>query len=96
MLNDENTAHLSILPDCLATAGTQIDGVRQLLERATNPDHITKSAIACPLAFNSALSLKMVASGKKITDVAQLRAINRLEAVVGRVVLVAGGLATRC
>ena len=64
--------------DCLASADTQVDGVRQLLEHATNPDHITKSATTSPLAFNSALSLTMVGNGKEIAEVAQLHVINRV------------------
>ena len=78
MLNDENTAILSILPDCLASADTQVDGVRQLLEHTTNPDHITKAATTSPLAFNSALSLNMVGNGKEISEVAQMHVINRV------------------
>ncbi|RMX69974.1 hypothetical protein DD238_000673 [Peronospora effusa] len=78
MLNDENTALLNILPDCLTSADTQVDGVGQLLEHVTNPDHFTMSATTSPLAFNSALSLKMVGNGKEIAEVAQLHAINRV------------------
>lgn len=78
MLNDENTALLNILPDCLTSADTQVDGVGQLLEHVTNPDHITKSATTSPLAFNSAMSLKMVGNGKEIAEVAQLHVINRV------------------
>ena len=78
MLNDENTALLNTLPDCLAEADKKVDGVRKLLENATNPDHITKKAIESPLAFNSALSLKMAGSGQEIAGVAQLHVINRV------------------
>jgi hypothetical protein len=78
MLNDENTALLNILPDCLAEADTKVDGVLKILENATNPDHITKKAIESPLAFNSALSLKMAGNGQEIYELAQLHAINRV------------------
>jgi hypothetical protein len=70
MLNDENTALLNTLTDCLAEADKKVDGVRKLLENATNPDHITKKAMESPLAFNSALSLKMAGSGQEIAEVA--------------------------
>ncbi|KAF1318173.1 hypothetical protein FI667_g14138, partial [Globisporangium splendens] len=78
MLNDENTALLNTLPDCLAEADKKVEGVCKLLENATNPDHITKKAIESPLAFNSALSLKMAGSGHEIAEVAQLHVINRV------------------
>ena len=78
MLDDENTALLNILPDCLAKADTKVDGMRKILENVTNPDHITKKAIECPLAFNSALSLKMAGNGQEIYELAQLHAINRV------------------
>ncbi|CAH0485663.1 unnamed protein product [Peronospora farinosa] len=78
MINDENTALLNTLPDCLAKADKKVDGVCKLLENATNPDHITKKAVECPLAFNSALALKMAGSGHEIAELAQLHAINRV------------------
>lgn len=78
MLNDENTALLNVIPDRLAEADKKVDGVSKLFENTTNPDHITKRAVECPLAFNSALGLKMVGSGHEISELAQLHAINRV------------------
>ncbi|KAF1773397.1 hypothetical protein GQ600_15376 [Phytophthora cactorum] len=78
MLDDENTALLNVIPDRLAEADKKVDGVCKLLENATNPDHISKKAVECPLAFNSALALKMAGSGNEIGELAQLHAINRV------------------
>jgi hypothetical protein len=78
MLNDENTALLNTLPDRLAEADKKVDGACKLIENATNADHITKKAVDSPLAFNSALSLKMASSGNEIAELAQLHAINRV------------------
>ena len=78
MLNDENTALLDTLPDRLADADTKVDIACKLVENATNPDHITKTATECPLAFNSAMWLKMAGSGTEITELAQLHVINRV------------------
>ena len=78
MLDDENTALLNVIPDRLAEADKKVDGVFKLLENATNPDHISKKAVECPLAFNSALALKMAGSGNEIGELAQLHTINRV------------------
>uniref|UniRef100_A0AAV1VNR0 Uncharacterized protein n=1 Tax=Peronospora matthiolae TaxID=2874970 RepID=A0AAV1VNR0_9STRA len=78
MLDDENTALLSVLPDRLAEADTKVDGVCKLFENATNPDHITKKAIECPLAFNSTMALKMAGDGHEIAELAQMHVINRV------------------
>ena len=78
MLNDENTALLDTLPDRLADADTKVDLACKLVENATNPDHITKTATECPLAFNSAMSLKMAGGGTEIAELAQLHVINRV------------------
>ena len=78
MLNDENTALLNVIPDRLQEADKKVDGVCKLLENATNPDHIMKRADECPLAFNSALALKMAGGGQDIGDLAQLHVINRV------------------
>ncbi|KAG2778286.1 hypothetical protein PC112_g25040 [Phytophthora cactorum] len=78
MLDDENTALLNVIPDRLAEADKKVDGVFKLLENATNPDHISKKAVECPLAFNSALALKMAGSGNEIGELAQLHAISRV------------------
>ena len=50
----------------------------KILKNAANPDHFTKKAIECPLAFNSTLTLTMVDGGSSIDEVAQLHAINRV------------------
>ncbi|KAF1327933.1 putative Pollike protein, partial [Globisporangium splendens] len=78
MLNDENTALLNTLPDRLALADTQVEGASKLIDNATNPDHVIKKAVDSPLAFNSALSLKMVGSGHGVAELAQLHVINRV------------------
>ncbi|KAF1315557.1 putative Pollike protein, partial [Globisporangium splendens] len=78
MLNDENTALLNTLPDRLALADTQVEGASKLIDNATNPDHVIKKAVDSPLAFNSALSLKMAGSGREIAEIAQLHVINRV------------------
>jgi hypothetical protein len=78
MLNDENTALLSVLPDCLATADTKVVSILNIVENATNPDHVIKKAVESPLAFNSVLSLKMAGSGREIAEIAQLHTINRV------------------
>ncbi|KAF1329068.1 putative Pollike protein, partial [Globisporangium splendens] len=78
MLNDENTALLNTLPDRLALADTQVEGASKLIDNATNPDHVTKKAVDSPLAFNSALSLKMAGSGHGVAELAQLHVINRV------------------
>ncbi|KAL8024078.1 hypothetical protein Plhal710r2_c005g0021591 [Plasmopara halstedii] len=78
MLDDENTALLNTLPDRLAEADKKVDRMCKLLENATNADHITRKAIECPLAFNSALSLKMAGNGAEIAELAQIHTINRV------------------
>ena len=78
MLNDENTALLSLLPDLLTEADTKVAGICKIIKNAANPDHFTKKAIESPLAFNSALSLSMSAGGPAIEEIAQLHAINRV------------------
>ncbi|KAF1327938.1 putative Pollike protein, partial [Globisporangium splendens] len=78
MLNDENTALLNTLPDRLALADTQVEGASKLIDNATNPDHVIKKAVDSPLAFNSALSLKMAGSGHGVAELAQLHVINRV------------------
>uniref|UniRef100_M4BRD7 Uncharacterized protein n=1 Tax=Hyaloperonospora arabidopsidis (strain Emoy2) TaxID=559515 RepID=M4BRD7_HYAAE len=78
MLNDENTALLSLVPDCIDDANVRVGGMCKILKNAANPDHFTKKAVECPLAFNSALALTMVEGGSAIDEVAQLHAINRL------------------
>ncbi|KAL8020943.1 hypothetical protein Plhal710r2_c012g0057101 [Plasmopara halstedii] len=50
----------------------------KLIEIVTNPDHIVKSAIACPLVFNSALSLAMAGDGILIGGLAHLHLIYRV------------------
>ena len=57
MINDENTALLSLLPDLLEEADTKLAGMCKIIKNSANPDHFTKKAIETPLAFNSALSL---------------------------------------
>ncbi|KAF1335879.1 hypothetical protein FI667_g590, partial [Globisporangium splendens] len=78
MLNDENTALLNTLPDRLALADTQVEGASKLIDNATNPDHVIKKAVDSPLAFNSALSLKMAGTGHGVAELAQLHVINRV------------------
>ncbi|KAF1321893.1 putative Pollike protein, partial [Globisporangium splendens] len=78
MLNDENTALLNTLPDRLALADTQVEGASKLIDNATNPDHVIKKAVDSPLAFNSALSLKMSGTGHGVAELAQLHVINRV------------------
>ena len=78
MLNDENTALLNTLPDCLALADTQVESASKLIDNATNPDHVIKKAVDSPLAFNSALSLKMAGAGHGVAELAQLHVINRV------------------
>lgn len=78
MINEENTALLNLLPDRLAEADAKVPSMVKLIENATNPDHIVKSAAACPLAFNSALSLAMDGDDKPIEELAQRHAINRV------------------
>ncbi|KAF1327039.1 putative Pollike protein, partial [Globisporangium splendens] len=78
MLNDENTALLNTLPDRLALADTQVEGASKLIDNATNPDHVIKKAVDSPLAFNSALSLKMAGTGHGVAELAQLHLINRV------------------
>jgi len=78
MMDDENTALLNTLPDRLMEADTKVEGICKLLEHATNVDHITKQAVECPLAFNSAMSLKMAGNGIEIAELAQLHVINRV------------------
>ena len=78
MQNDENTALLNTLPDCLSLADTQVEGVSKLIENATNPDHVIKKAVDSPMAFNSALSQKMAGGGNTIAELAQLHMINRV------------------
>ncbi|KAF1328765.1 putative Pollike protein, partial [Globisporangium splendens] len=76
MLNDENTALLNTLPDRLALADTQVEGASKLIDNATNPDHVIKKAVDSPLAFNSALSLKMSGTGHGVAGLAQLHVID--------------------
>lgn len=78
MQDDENTALLNTLPDCLALADTQVEGVSKLIANATNPDHVIKKAVDFPLSFNSALSMKMAGGGNGIAELAQLHVINRV------------------
>ncbi|KAL7683440.1 hypothetical protein Plhal304r1_c041g0118971 [Plasmopara halstedii] len=78
MINEENTALLDTLPDKFAEADETVPSMVKLIENATNPDHIVKSAAACPLAFNSALSLAMAGDDRLIGDLAQLHLINRV------------------
>jgi hypothetical protein len=78
MLNDENTSLLNTLPDCLALADTQVVSASKLIDNATNPDHVIKKAVDSPLAFNSALSLKMAGAGHGVAELAQLHVINRV------------------
>jgi hypothetical protein len=60
----------TISPDRLADANTKVDVTRKLVEKATNPDHVTKAATECLLAFNSVMSLKMTGSGTEIVELA--------------------------
>ncbi|KAF1315563.1 putative Pollike protein, partial [Globisporangium splendens] len=78
MISDENTALLNTLADRLEDADKKVDGIATILGKATNPDHILKKAVESPLAFNSALSLKMAASGNEIEELVQLHMINRV------------------
>ncbi|KAL7690745.1 hypothetical protein Plhal304r1_c011g0042871 [Plasmopara halstedii] len=77
MLNDENTALLDALPDRIMAADAKIGGI--VIGSATNPDHVVKKLVDSPLAFNSALSLKMASHDNDITKLAQLHVINRVE-----------------
>jgi hypothetical protein len=78
MVNDENTALLSVLPDRLKHADTKVDAVCKIISNTTNADHVTKHAVENPLAFNSALSLKMAGTGHEMQELAQLHMINRV------------------
>lgn len=78
MISDENTALLNTLDDRLEDADRKVESISTILRNATNPDHIMKKATESPLAFNSALSLKMAASGNEIEELAQLHMINRV------------------
>ncbi|TYZ53554.1 hypothetical protein PybrP1_008978, partial [[Pythium] brassicae (nom. inval.)] len=78
MQNDENTALLNTLEDKLVDADTKVDGITSVLENAANPDNVLKKAAESPLAFNSALSLKMSGNGSVIAELAQLHLINRV------------------
>ncbi|KAF1331688.1 hypothetical protein FI667_g4271, partial [Globisporangium splendens] len=78
MANDENTALLSVLPDRLTHADTKVDAACKIVANATNADHVTKHAVENPLAFNSALSLKMAGTGHEMQELAQLHMINRV------------------
>ncbi|KAL7683541.1 hypothetical protein Plhal304r1_c041g0120031 [Plasmopara halstedii] len=78
MITDENTAQLDTLPDKFAEADETVPSMVKLIENATNPYHIVESAAACPLAFNSTLSLAMAGDGRLIGDLAQLHLINRV------------------
>ncbi|KAL7689853.1 hypothetical protein Plhal304r1_c014g0052601 [Plasmopara halstedii] len=83
MINDENTAQLDTLPDKFAEADETVPSMVKLIENAAAdfticPDHIVKSAAACPLAFNSELSLAMAGDGRLIGDLAQLHFIKRV------------------
>uniref|UniRef100_A0AAV1VCB7 Uncharacterized protein n=1 Tax=Peronospora matthiolae TaxID=2874970 RepID=A0AAV1VCB7_9STRA len=84
MLDDENTALFSVLPDRLAEADTKVDGVCKLFENATNIDHTTKKAIECPLAFNSTMALKMAGDGHEIAELAQMHVQPRFQCYVPR------------
>ncbi|POM79846.1 Hypothetical protein PHPALM_2390, partial [Phytophthora palmivora] len=68
MISVENTALLNTLDDHLEDADKRVDSISKILGNATNPDHIMKKAVESPLAFNSALSLKMAASGNEIEE----------------------------
>ena len=78
MLNDENIELLRLIPDCIDDADSKIGGMCQILKGAANPEHFTKKAIECPLAFNSELALTIVDFGSAIDEGAQLHAINRV------------------
>ncbi|KAF1331476.1 putative Pollike protein, partial [Globisporangium splendens] len=78
MANDENTALLSVLPDRLTHADTKVDAACKIVANATNADHVTEHAVENPLAFNSALSLKMAGTGHEMQELAQLHMINRV------------------
>ncbi|POM72902.1 Pol-like protein putative [Phytophthora palmivora] len=78
MISDENTALLNTLVDRLEDADKRVDDISKILGNATNPDHIMKKAVESPLAFNSALSLKMAASDNEIEELVQLHMINRV------------------
>ncbi|KAL7679808.1 hypothetical protein Plhal304r1_c073g0161211 [Plasmopara halstedii] len=78
MLNDENTALLDTLSDCLTTADAKVGGIIKIIENATNPDNIVKTLVESPLVFNSALSLKMASQDNDIAELARLHVINRV------------------
>ncbi|KAL8000666.1 hypothetical protein Plhal703r1_c21g0092221 [Plasmopara halstedii] len=77
MLNDENTALLDLLPDRVL-ADTKVGGIVKIIENTTNPGNIVKKLIESPLAFNSALSLKMTSQDNDIAELAQLHVIKRV------------------
>uniref|UniRef100_A0AAV1V468 Uncharacterized protein n=1 Tax=Peronospora matthiolae TaxID=2874970 RepID=A0AAV1V468_9STRA len=81
MSDDEHAALLNALPDRLKEADTKGDGVCKLFANSTNPDHITKKAVECALAFNSTMALKMAGAGHDIAELAQLHVINRVFSV---------------
>ncbi|KAL7686622.1 hypothetical protein Plhal304r1_c026g0088221 [Plasmopara halstedii] len=78
MLNDENTALLNLLPDRVLAADAKVGGIVKIIENATNPDNTVKKLVESPLAFNSALSLKMASQSNGIAELAQLHVINRV------------------
>ncbi|KAL8009034.1 hypothetical protein Plhal710r2_c075g0179071 [Plasmopara halstedii] len=78
MLNDENTALLDTLPDRLLAAEAKVGGIVNIIESATNPDNIVKKLVESPLAFNSALSLKMAIQDNDNDEFAQSHVINRV------------------
>lgn len=78
MLDDENTALLSVLPDALSHADSQVGGISKLIAKASNPDHVIIRAVESPMAFNSALALNVAGSEDSIEELAQFHLINRV------------------
>lgn len=69
MINGEISLLLYTLPDCPVLADEKVDGMVKLLENATNSDLVMKPAAQCPMAFNSALSLKMADDHRIIAEI---------------------------
>ena len=69
---------LALSPTISTTRRSRSAACARFSKPPQNPDHFTKKAVECPLAFNSALALTMVDGGSAIDEVAQLHAINRL------------------
>ncbi|KAL7694699.1 hypothetical protein Plhal304r1_c001g0002931 [Plasmopara halstedii] len=78
MLNDENKTPLDLLPDRVLAADAKVGGIVKTTENATNPDNIVKKLFKSPLAFSSALSLKMASQDNDIAELAQLHVINQV------------------